>query len=252
MKLEINLTDREEVAAAVPLLQLILDNTKGRAPVCIPLVQAAPATVGASSLPIAQGVSQAFSLPPAPASLPPAMNIPASVAPMPPAPPVSPVNDVEFDSRGLPWDERIHASTKAKIANGEWRGKRGVDETLCASVEAELRALLAVGQVPAIPNAPQWPGPSAADASSVFGGEAIPMLFRSEEPSPHPAAIEPTTFEQLMTRVSPHVIAGTLPATALQTAVTQLGLASVVALQTSPQFVPNAWAVLKQAYPGVA
>lgn len=43
------------------------------------------------------------------------------------------------DAAGLPWDERIHASSKALIADGTWRKKRGVADDLVAQVEAELR-----------------------------------------------------------------------------------------------------------------
>lgn len=45
------------------------------------------------------------------------------------------------DAAGLPWDERIHASSKALNADGTWRRKRGVDETTVARVEAELRGV---------------------------------------------------------------------------------------------------------------
>lgn len=42
-----------------------------------------------------------------------------------------------FDSRGFTWDERIHAGSKAKLASGAWKYKRGVDKTLIDRVEAE-------------------------------------------------------------------------------------------------------------------
>lgn len=53
-------------------------------------------------------------------------------SPQSPVPPTT-------DSTGLPWDERIHASSKALNADGTWRTKRGVDKALVAEVEAELR-----------------------------------------------------------------------------------------------------------------
>jgi hypothetical protein len=46
----------------------------------------------------------------------------------------------ETDSRGLPWDERIHSSSKEKNKDGSWRYKRGVDKNLLPQVEAELLA----------------------------------------------------------------------------------------------------------------
>lgn len=48
------------------------------------------------------------------------------------------------DSRGLPWDARIHSSNREKGKDGVWRRRRGVSEEVEAQVEAELR-----GQAPA-------------------------------------------------------------------------------------------------------
>jgi hypothetical protein len=45
----------------------------------------------------------------------------------------------ETDAAGLPWDERIHASTKALNADGTWRRRRNIDTTEIARVEAELK-----------------------------------------------------------------------------------------------------------------
>lgn len=55
-----------------------------------------------------------------------------------------------------------------------------------------------------------------------------------------------------MPRVTQATIQGVLPPTALQAAVQALGLPSVVALQTNPQFVPQVWASLKASYPALA
>lgn len=55
------------------------------------------------------------------------------------APPVINAPGAELDSRGLRYDSRIHAATKSFNKDGSWRNRRGVDETLIAQVEAELR-----------------------------------------------------------------------------------------------------------------
>jgi len=52
----------------------------------------------------------------------------------------------QVDSAGMPWDERIHASTKTFVQNGTWKMKRGVDATVVASVTAEL-----MGNEPTLP-----------------------------------------------------------------------------------------------------
>jgi hypothetical protein len=52
----------------------------------------------------------------------------------------STVTGVERDRRGLPWDGRIHASSRAKVADGTWRMRRNVSDDVIMKVEAELRA----------------------------------------------------------------------------------------------------------------
>lgn len=54
------------------------------------------------------------------------------------------------DAEGYPWDERIHASSRATVADGTWRKKRGVDDALVAEVRAEWDAKLR-SAVPAPP-----------------------------------------------------------------------------------------------------
>lgn len=53
---------------------------------------------------------------------------------------VEPTNDTPpaTDKNGLPWDERIHAGTKALNADGTWKKRRGVDDATVAVVTAEL------------------------------------------------------------------------------------------------------------------
>jgi len=46
----------------------------------------------------------------------------------------------ELDKNGLPWDERIHSSSKNTNADGTWRYLRGGDPVYRAQIEAELRA----------------------------------------------------------------------------------------------------------------
>ena len=51
-----------------------------------------------------------------------------------------PTNDTPpaTDKNGLPWDERIHAGTKALNADGTWKKRCGVDDATVATVTAEL------------------------------------------------------------------------------------------------------------------
>lgn len=52
----------------------------------------------------------------------------------------TPPGTVERDINGLPWDERIHSSSRSKNADGSWRGRKGVPPPTIAKVKAELMA----------------------------------------------------------------------------------------------------------------
>lgn len=107
----------------------------------------------------------------------------------------------DFDSRGFPWDERIHTGTKATNADGTWRNKRGVDKDLIAAVEAELRGEPAApaaapvsgdgsaASIPApAPTAPPPPPPPAAPVATESGvAAAAPVTSEIPNP-PAPAA----------------------------------------------------------------
>lgn len=84
-------------------------------------------------------------------------HVPAP-APAPPAP-VAAV----FDKTGLPWDERIHSSTKGTNQDGTFKKRRGVDDATVAAVERELR-IAQGGPQEVAPAAPPPPAPVAAAA----------------------------------------------------------------------------------------
>ena len=55
------------------------------------------------------------------------------------------VTNVPVDSEGLPWDGRIHSSSKEKLVkDSTWKLKRGVDKALVEQVKAELRGVMAI------------------------------------------------------------------------------------------------------------
>jgi hypothetical protein len=76
---------------------------------------------------------------------------------------------VELDKNGIPWDERIHAGTKRKNADGTWSLKKGVDKELAAQIIAEYQSAAPAAPekpsaAPAAPSAPAKPGVPAAPA----------------------------------------------------------------------------------------
>ena len=55
-----------------------------------------------------------------------------------PAASTTSANDVELDSKGISWDERIHATTKLQTGKGIWKKRRGIDDDLYDTVMSEL------------------------------------------------------------------------------------------------------------------
>lgn len=132
----------------------------------------------------------AFGVPPAPLAVStPAIVGASTVAPQPPAntapttttPGVaSSAAGVDLDTKGLPWDGRIHAESKGKIADGTWRKKRNLDPALVAQVEAELRQVM--GAAPGVPLAPV-PTPAAPIAPVVA---SVPQVTAPPAPAVAP------------------------------------------------------------------
>ena len=80
------------------------------------------------------------------------------------------------DSTGLPWDDRIHAKSKATNGDGTWRGRRGVDKATVAAVEAELRARAGATPAPV--------GQPAPVAMPVGTMPPMPMPIPTGQPAP--------------------------------------------------------------------
>lgn len=98
-------------------------------------------------------------------------------APVPPAPvpdaitmtntTTATAGNVEVDSRGLPWDGRIHSSSKGKMAkDNTWKLRRNIDPQIVAQVEAELQAVMAIPKpAPAVTGADSQDTPIATDTA---------------------------------------------------------------------------------------
>lgn len=62
---------------------------------------------------------------------------------------------IEIDSKGMPWDTRIHSSTKAKNADNSWRKRKGVAPQTIEVVEAQLKTAMAAPTAMTIPAVPE-------------------------------------------------------------------------------------------------
>lgn len=170
---------------------------------------AGPLAPGAAPSPAAAEASASVPAA-APASIPPPPSA-ASPVSNPPSAAATPAPVAAVDAKGLPWDERIHASSRAKIADGSWRMKRGVEPALVAKVEAELRA-----QIP-----PAAPPTTFAEAPA--NGAPVPPPPAAAAPAPLPPGPPALTFGIVASRIGKAVTAGTLSGNVLSVKLAELG-----------------------------
>jgi hypothetical protein len=151
-------------------------------------------------------------------------------------------NAVELDYKGLPWDERIHSSNKAKNADGTWRYKRGVDrDTLVPQVESELRAVLE----PELPLDP--------DATEVFSSAPPPppqtVSHAFSEPQPSETIEAPDTpadFQAFLASIAYLRKERGVTVEAILSACKSAsdGVESINILSERPELIPVVWAEL--------
>lgn len=158
----------------------------------------------------------------------PAASLPAPPPALPgvaPAVPAVPGSPVPTDHSGLPWDARIHASSKTQNkSDGLWRQKRETDPLLVSRVETELRKAMGIAAPPKVPPVP--PPPLAAASIFAQGIAAAP-----------PADAAPANFGELMLWATPLMLAGRLPNASLMGSVTAEGLSSLNDLIVRPDLV---------------
>jgi hypothetical protein len=144
----------------------------------------------------------------------------------------SPAFESGLDRNGLPWDERIHASSRAKTADGSWRAKRNVEPALVTKVEGELKALMAL---PAAPPAPAAiPAPPGQTTVSVAETTTVPATA-SVPPPPPPAA---NTWVAFISEVSGKIAEGKLSEDNLKLACAQAGVPTFSMLGTRQDLIP--------------
>lgn len=159
--------------------------------------------------------------PPAPPA-PPAVTAAASI-PAPPAAPQAPAPGIvgEVDADGIPWDGRIHSSSKKKTADNRWKVARNMDPELVRKVRAELIALRDAangGAPPAAPaapapapvvsmTAPQPPAPPAAPpfVNTLTGLPPAPPAAPAPAPAPAASADDPAEQAKKFTAILQHI-----------------------------------------------
>lgn len=109
----------------------------------------------------------------------------------PPVPGAAPVGG-ERDSKGYLWDARIHSETKKKNADGTWRFRRNLDDTVKTAVLAELNAARGGGA----------PAPTFQPPAGVAGTVPVP---------PAPPAVPVPPASTVAVPVPPVPAAGGVP-----------------------------------------
>lgn len=158
--------------------------------------------------------------------------------------------NVELDSEGLPWDGRIHSSSKKTLVeNGRWKLIRGVDKDLVETVKAELRAALSA---PA-PVAAQEPetntqglhptpnplSPKAVDLIAAQMGKTAPAATIGT-PAAAGANSQISNFAQLMSAIT----ANGLKPDFINPIIQSLGIPSMPVLATRQDLIPAVAAAL--------
>lgn len=108
----------------------------------------------------------------------------------------------DVDSDGMPWDEKIHASTKTTNADGTWKARQGA----AAEAKAARAAFKAAGgnvSAPAAETTSASPGlPGSAPAASTTG---LPGAAALPESAP-----EPISYAKMVDKITGMLTRGTI------------------------------------------
>lgn len=87
----------------------------------------------------------------------------------------------ELDAESLPWDSRIHASSKKKLARGgTWKLRRGVDPALVEKVKAKLKSTMGAPVNTQVDTPPLPPPPTTPPPPPVTGEiTTLPQLMEA-------------------------------------------------------------------------
>lgn len=125
--------------------------------------------------------------------------------------PPSAAPGVELDVDNIPWDNRIHARTKSKTADGKWKLMRGLDNKVADTVMKELKKVMTIPKVAPAP------------------------IMQSPEDPMESAVID---FPALMTKITAAVAQGKISQLQIVEAVQSVGLPNLPVAATRPDLIP--------------
>lgn len=173
-----------------------------------------------------------------------------SSVPLPPVAASGPlVAGLDLDSKGMPWDGRIHAATRAKVADGTWRMKRGIDQAMVDLVRAEhAKAAAAPTHAPSPSLFAQTQGPAPAmafaspQATTVAPPPPPPVAQQASTGTIQPSATFPgepprLTFPELMRKITAGYAAQQIDKASVDAALAALEMPSLPMLATRPDLL---------------
>lgn len=170
----------------------------------------------------------------------------------------------EVDANGLPWDARIHSSSKTKTAKNIWVKRRNIQQSEITAVEAELRAgvvnnpgtvVMPSGQVmsgvqlAAQPQPTTPPAPVQMSPAAMFGTPAaVPMVdTRVIMPQPQPNPNAPVEdFNCLMSTIQMLFGNQSIDTVYMNNLSAGLGVATMSDVMGDPTRIANAFAQLRR------
>lgn len=144
----------------------------------------------------------------------------------------TPVPTGERDTAGIPWDERIHASTKGTNKDGTWSRRRNTPDELFNSVMTQLKAAQGAGLIP--------PPPSSAPATTAGVPLPPPVAPAVSSTAPAvPAHPGGSTFVDVMQRVTTAQGAGKISHAQIVNLLGSIGLPDIMGLHKRPDLIPS-------------
>lgn len=167
---------------------------------------------------------------------------PLELPPAPNAEPPAPIG--ELDSRGIPWDERIHSGKKTKKQDGSWTMRRKLEADFIEQVEAELKARMS-----SVPTPPEQPAAEEApDPSSVFTkANPAPVSEPANAPPPPAAGYAATNYSEVIQVVSKLIGEQAISAEEITGICIGVGLSNIVELTQKPDAISKFMEALNDA-----
>lgn len=137
-----------------------------------------------------------------------------AVEPPSPPPPVKPKRGEGLDSRGFPWNERIHTRVKTKNKDGSWRYLRDAPPRIVAEVENSFLG---------IPTPPEVPPPPSK-----------------------PEVLAPMEFSELMEIIIDATASGKIDRTQIMEVLHKFGFNTIPAVSEHPDKIPVIAGLLKE------